>query len=109
MKQVIINEIMQGMVKHLDNSQMKMLYKVLEKSFVGFEVLEDKQCVNNITTMEDCLSVIACGAGAISKIVHSGENRIERFANMRDLRLYMQNFEEKLKDKLFFYEKQFTK
>ncbi|MBR2988160.1 MAG: radical SAM protein, partial [Clostridia bacterium] len=68
-----------------------------------------KQCVNNVTTMEDCLSVIACGAGAISKIVHSNENRIERFANMRDLRLYMQNFDEKLKDKLFFYEKQFTK
>ena len=68
-----------------------------------------KQCVNNITTMEDCLSVIACGAGAISKIVHTSENRIERFANMRDLRLYMQNFDEKLKDKLFFYEKQFTK
>ena len=68
-----------------------------------------KQCVNNVTTMEDCLSVVACGAGAISKIVLPAQNRIERFANMRDLRLYMQTFDEKLKDKLFFYEKQFTK
>ncbi|MBQ8882682.1 MAG: coproporphyrinogen dehydrogenase HemZ, partial [Clostridia bacterium] len=68
-----------------------------------------KQCANNITTMEDCVSVVACGAGAISKIVLPEQNRIERFANMRDLRLYMQTFSEKLKDKLFFYEKQFTK
>lgn len=68
-----------------------------------------KQCANNITTMEDCVSVVACGAGAISKIVLPEQNRIERFANMRDLRLYMQTFDEKLKDKLFFYEKQFTK
>lgn len=38
MKKVIINEIMQGMLKHLDNSQMKMLYKVLERSFEGIEI-----------------------------------------------------------------------
>lgn len=43
MKQVIINEIMQGMVKHLDNSQMKMLYKVLEQSFFRIDVVENNK------------------------------------------------------------------
>jgi oxygen-independent coproporphyrinogen-3 oxidase len=74
---------------------------------VGY-CLEGTQCANNVTTMEDCLSVIACGAGAITKIVLPTENRIERFADIRDVRLYLQTFEEKLKDKRIFCEKQFT-
>ncbi|MBO5215142.1 MAG: coproporphyrinogen dehydrogenase HemZ [Clostridia bacterium] len=74
---------------------------------VGY-CLPGTQCANNITTMEDCLSVIACGAGAITKIVLPSENRIERFADVRDVRLYLQTFEEKLKDKQKFCEKQFT-
>ena len=49
MKQVIINEIMQGMVKHLDNSQMKMLYKVLEQSFLRFDVVENNKIPVNQT------------------------------------------------------------
>jgi len=49
MKQVIINEIMQGMVKHLDNSQMKMLYKVLEQSFLRIDVVENNQISTNQT------------------------------------------------------------
>ncbi len=68
-----------------------------------------KQCVNNITTMEDCMSVVACGAGAISKIVENRENRIERLANLRDVRLYMQQFDKKLEEKENFLKKQFTK
>lgn len=43
MKKIIMNEIIQGMVKHLDNSQMKMLYKVLNKSFIGVDIVENKQ------------------------------------------------------------------
>ena len=49
MKQVIINEIMQGMVKHLDNSQMKMLYKVLEQSFLRIDVVENNKIPVNQT------------------------------------------------------------
>ena len=74
---------------------------------VGY-CIDGKQCVNNITTMEDCMSVIACGAGAISKIVETRENRIERLANVRDVRLYLQQFDKKLEEKEIFLEKQFT-
>lgn len=68
---------------------------------VGF-CLSDKQCINNITTMEETVSVLACGAGAISKVVTVGN--ISRFANMRDVGLYINRFDEQLKSKLeFFY------
>jgi oxygen-independent coproporphyrinogen-3 oxidase len=55
-----------------------------------------KQCVNNISTMEEFNSVIACGAGAISKIVQGYPSKIERFANMRDVKLYLERFDERL-------------
>ena len=75
---------------------------------VGY-CLPGKQCLNNVTTMEDCTSVLACGAGAIEKAVDVSANRIERFANMRDVRLYVSDFEEKMQRKRNFRLKQFTK
>jgi oxygen-independent coproporphyrinogen-3 oxidase len=66
---------------------------------------EGRQCINNVTTMEEFLSVDACGAGAISKRVFSAENRIERLANLRDVKLYLEQFDERLQKKRIFYEK----
>lgn len=60
------------------------------------------QCVNNITTMEECVGVAACGAGAIGKRIFASENRIERFANVRDVRLYLEQFDDRLDKKLKF-------
>lgn len=67
---------------------------------VGFSV-PGKESINNITTMEETVGVMACGAGAISKFVNNG--KIARFANMRDVGLYISRFEEKLKEKLDFF------
>lgn len=61
--------------------------------------------VNNVSTMEETISVAACGAGAISKIVKSGS--ITRFPNLRDVKLYLES-EENLRKKLNFIEKSFT-
>lgn len=65
--------------------------------------LPGTQCANNITTMEEFLPVVACGAGAISKNIYPN-NRIERFANLRDAKLYVEQFEERLEKKLKFFE-----
>ena len=62
-----------------------------------------KQCANNITTMEERLSVVACGAGAISKRVFASQNRIERYANLRDVKLYLENFDEREQKKANFF------
>lgn len=71
---------------------------------VGYS-LPGKICVNNVTTMEETLSVVACGAGAISKRLFSG-GRIERLANLRDAELYVRQFDDRLKKKLNFFTKQ---
>lgn len=39
MKQQIISEVMQQMLPHLDNAQMRQLQKVLEKALFGCEII----------------------------------------------------------------------
>lgn len=70
--------------------------------------LPSKQCVNNISVMEETLSVVACGAGAITKTVTQGGQRIERLANLRDVKLYLEQFDERLTKKSIFLKNQFT-
>lgn len=60
---------------------------------IGLSV-PDKECINNITTMEETVSVVACGAGAISKI--TGDGKISRFANVRDVNLYISEYSDRL-------------
>jgi coproporphyrinogen dehydrogenase HemZ len=48
------------------------------------------ECLYNIDNMEELLSVEAFGAGAISKLVVNHGERIERTANTKDLRLYIE-------------------
>ncbi len=69
---------------------------------IGYS-LPGNMCVNNITTMEEFYSVFACGAGAISKQITMG-NKIERYANVRDVRLYIEQFDERLEKKNKFFE-----
>jgi len=68
---------------------------------IGY-ALPNFQCVNNITVMEETLSVVACGAGAINKRLFEN-NRIERLANLRDVKLYLEQFDARLKNKLDFF------
>ncbi|HEY8423352.1 MAG TPA: coproporphyrinogen dehydrogenase HemZ [Clostridia bacterium] len=60
------------------------------------------QCVHNIDTMEESVSVIACGAGAISKRIKGG--KIKRSANVKFIEDYISRFDEMLlrHDELFF-------
>ncbi|MCL2861410.1 MAG: coproporphyrinogen dehydrogenase HemZ [Firmicutes bacterium] len=71
---------------------------------IGYS-LKKYECINNISVMEELLSVMAIGAGAISKqIFHKKDNtQIERFANLRDVQLYINRFDEILKKKGEFF------
>ncbi len=64
---------------------------------IGFSV-KGKECINNITTMEETVGVMACGAGAISKFIAGG--KIIRHANLRDVKLYIDDFDNRLRAKL---------
>lgn len=51
--------------------------------------LKGKECVYNIDAMEETTSVVACGANAISKVVTSNFERIERYASPKDVLSYL--------------------
>ncbi len=52
--------------------------------------LPGKACLYNIDNMEELCDVLAFGAGAISKRLFNGGERIERAANVKDLRHYIE-------------------
>ena len=60
---------------------------------IGF-AKQGKAGLYNILMMEELHTVIACGAGAISKIVYPGLERIERAANVSDIANYLERTEE---------------
>ncbi len=68
--------------------------------------LKGYECVNNITVMEETVGVMACGAGAISKAINGG--KIARFANLRDVGLYIERYDEKMSGKYGFFENFFA-
>ena len=65
----------------------------------------NKVCVNNITVMEEQLSVVACGAGAISKAIDLHTGLIERFASPKDVKMYLERYKDIVLDKKEFFDK----
>ncbi|MCL2370743.1 MAG: radical SAM protein [Firmicutes bacterium] len=61
------------------------------------------QCINNISVMEELISVLASGAGAISKKIGAEGSPIVRYANAKDMRMYITEFEERYKAKKKLY------
>ncbi len=65
---------------------------------IGYSI-NDKVCLYNIRIMEENQTNIALGAGGISKIFFEEENRLERVANVVDVRIYNQRIEDMIKRK----------
>ncbi|MDU5261379.1 MAG: coproporphyrinogen III oxidase [Clostridium celatum] len=57
------------------------------------------ECIYNIQMIEDKQTIIALGADAVSKVVFLEEGRIERFANIKDIREYCNRIEEMVEGK----------
>ena len=64
---------------------------------------DDKVCIFNVDSMEDVSSVIAVGAGAISKRVFNLENRIEREPNCKFINDYIDRIDEMIEKKIKFF------
>jgi len=54
---------------------------------------EGHECIYNIQIMEERQSIIALGAGAISKIVYPEENRLERVPNVKSIKDYVEKID----------------
>lgn len=57
------------------------------------------QCIYNIDIMEETTSIIACGAGAISKRVYLEKEQIDRVANIKDIILYINQIDKEIENK----------
>lgn len=68
---------------------------------VGY--FRDKVCIFNIDSMEESCSILACGANAISKRIFHYENKIERFANVKDINEYINRIDEMIEKKKNLY------
>ena len=64
---------------------------------------DEHVCIFNIDSMEDVSSVIAIGAGAISKRVFNLENRIERQPNCKFIGDYIDRIDEMIEKKVKFF------
>ena len=53
----------------------------------------------NIRIMEEAQTIIALGAGGISKVYYPLENRLERVANVSNYEIYIERLEEMLQRK----------
>lgn len=60
---------------------------------VGYAAL-DKAGIYNILIMEEKQSIIAMGAGASTKLVYPGGERIERVENVKSVELYIERIDE---------------
>lgn len=65
---------------------------------VGY-ALPGKICAYNIDIMEELVDNLSFGAGAMSKRIFHGQNRIERSCNIRDIGLYINQADEMVERK----------
>lgn len=66
---------------------------------VGY-CMQDKECIYNIQMISENISIVSFGADAITKIVFDEENRIERQANVKDVREYINRIDEMIENKI---------
>ena len=69
-----------------------------------------KACLYNVYMMEECHTVLACGAGAVTKLCVPNSNNVERIFNFKYPYEYIDRFEELMERKKrveTFYEEEF--
>lgn len=84
--------------KATESMQMRPYYMYRQKYMrgnlenVGYAA-EGKECIYNVDMMEETTSILAHGAGAMSKRIFGGEHRVERVPNPKDPATYIQKME----------------
>lgn len=66
---------------------------------VGY-ALDNKLGIYNIEMIEERQTIIGCGADAVTKVIFLDENRLERRANVKDIREYINRTEEMVEKKI---------
>ena len=98
----------------MDNFGYKPYYMYRQKNMLGnFENVgygKDNKCgIYNVAIMEEQQSIVALGAGSVSKFVNNATGRIERSFNVKDINGYMQRTAEMLDRKINMFNKTFER
>ena len=106
----ITSEMIEYGNKHLKEKGFRPYYLYRQKHMAGAGEntgysLPGKEGLYNVRIMDETQSILAFGAGGISKVYFPEENRLERVANIVDYRLYIERLDEMIdrKRKDFFY------
>lgn len=106
-KSEITDEMMRMQSEYTNNLGMKPYYLYRQKNMMGnYEntgySVDGKEGIYNILIMEEIQTIVALGAGSVTKRVF-GDGRIERCDNVKDVQLYMDKIDEMIerKRKLF--------
>ncbi|SEF92407.1 oxygen-independent coproporphyrinogen-3 oxidase [Caloramator fervidus] len=59
-----------------------------------------KECIYNIQMISESTTVVALGADAVTKIIYEDSGRIERVANLKDIKEYINRIDEQINKKL---------
>ncbi|WP_352419920.1 coproporphyrinogen dehydrogenase HemZ [Proteiniborus sp.] len=103
-EQNTIEEMLSITKNYASNMGMHPYYMYRQKQILGnYENVgysrTEKECIYNILIMEEKQTIIAVGAGGITKIFYPKENRIERVPNVKDLKEYIARVEEMIQRK----------
>ena len=104
-------EVMLLTEKYAKDMNLFPYYMYRQKNMAGnFEnvgyAAKDMECIYNILIMEEKQTIVACGAGASTKVVFNnddGTTRIERVENVKDVTTYCDRIDEMIERKKEFF------
>ncbi len=99
-----VREMLEAAEKLLSEAGYRPYYMYRQKHMAGnFEnvgwALPGHESLYNIRIMEENQSIIALGAGGISKMFYPAENRLERIANVSNYQIYIERIDEMINRK----------
>lgn len=106
----LVEKMVDYSYKKLSKHGYKPYYLYRQKNMIGnLENIgyfkRNTQCIFNVDSMEECASIFASGANAISKRYWSGVDRIERWANVKNINEYINRIDEMLDKKFQLFRK----
>lgn len=107
--QETINSMLELSRKYAGNMKLQPYYLYRQKQMLGnFEnigySLKEKECIYNMLIMEEKETIIAVGAGGVSKIFFPKGNKFKRVPNVKSLGEYLKRTEEMVARKKSFIE-----
>ncbi|MGL4362214.1 MAG: coproporphyrinogen dehydrogenase HemZ [Cellulosilyticaceae bacterium] len=90
--------------KFMENMNMKPYYMYRQKDMAGnFENIGyakvGEECIYNVEIISEKQSIIAVGAGSVTKLVYDNGSKIERLPNVKSLEDYIQRVDEMIERK----------